>query len=80
MSQLEHYVVYNGQRFDVPKPPELDHVVCCNPARALCGAHVMGQDVKLGGPEKAKNPCQECWNRAADGEKCGEPNCPGAEE
>lgn len=62
------------------RPPEPDHVVCCNPAKALCGAFVAGQDVKFGGPEKAKNPCQECWNRAADGETCGEPDCPGGEE
>lgn len=62
------------------KPPELDHVVCCNPAKAMCGAFVAGQDVKLGGPEQAKNPCQECFNRAADGELCGALDCPGGEE
>jgi hypothetical protein len=62
------------------KPPELDHICCCNPAKAMCGAFVAGQDVKFGGPEKAKNPCQECFNRAADGERCGAPDCPGGEE
>lgn len=62
------------------KPPELDHVVCCNPSKALCGSYVFGEDVHLGGPEQAKNPCPECFNRAADGETCGEPDCPGGEE
>jgi hypothetical protein len=62
------------------KAPELDHICCCNPAKAMCGAFVAGQDVKFGGPEKAKNPCQECFNRAADGERCGAPDCPGGEE
>jgi hypothetical protein len=60
-------------------PAELDHICCCNPAKALCGAFVAGQTVKFGGPETAKNPCQECFNRAADGERCGAPDCPGGE-
>lgn len=72
----------DGTVYDIStaKKPELDHVVCCNPAKALCGAFVAGQDVKFGDPGKSKHPCNECFNRAADGEKCSDPFCPGAEK
>lgn len=60
--------------------PELDHVVCCNPGKALCGAWVAGTAVAFGSPAASKNPCQKCFNLAADGAKCDAPMCPGDDQ
>lgn len=57
--------------------PELDHVCCCSPTIALCGALVGGTAVAFGDPGRSKNPCQQCFNLAADGAKCPAPMCPG---
>lgn len=70
-----------GTVYDISSlpPVEVDHVVCCNPAKALCGAFVAGEAVRFGDPGRSRNPCQECFNRAADGEKCGAAMCPGSD-
>lgn len=57
----------------------LDHVVCCEPTRALCGADVKDEPLVFSTePAKdATNPCQQCWNMAADNARCRMPKCPG---
>jgi hypothetical protein len=57
----------------------LDHIVCCEPTRALCGADVKDEPLVFSTePAKdAKNPCPECWNKASDNVRCQVPMCPG---
>lgn len=60
--------------------PELDHIVCCNPSVAMCGAVVAGTGVAFGKPEGSRNLCRKCADLDASGKRCAEPGCPGAEE
>ena len=61
--------------------PALDHVVCCEPTRALCGADVKDEPLQFSADPAAtaQNPCQPCFNIAADNGRCRVPMCPGNE-
>lgn len=61
--------------------PALDHVVCCEPTRALCGADVKDEPLQFSADPAAtaQNPCQKCFNLAADNARCRVPMCPGNE-
>lgn len=64
----------------IVKPGEVDHIVCCAPDRALCGAYVGGQAVRLGDKRHSVRPCRSCYQKDADGALCPVPGCPGPEE
>lgn len=57
----------------------LDHVCCCEPTRALCGADVKDEPLQFSADPAtdAANPCQPCFNLAADNARCRVPMCPG---
>lgn len=57
----------------------LDHVCCCEPTRALCGADVKDEPLHFSTDPAttAQNPCAQCFNLAADNARCRVPMCPG---
>ena len=59
---------------------ETDHIVCCDPATALCGAPVAGTAVSFELPDKAPNLCFECSVLEMASVKCLDPSCPGPPE
>lgn len=56
---------------------ELDHICCCDPAIALCGAPVAGTAVSFELPDKAPNMCPDCAVLESLHVKCLDPSCPG---
>lgn len=57
-------------------PPTKDHIVCCNPTTALCGADQRGEPFALGAPDP-KRMCTACAALAKDpNHKCCK-ECPG---
>jgi hypothetical protein len=54
-----------------------DHIVCCDPDTALCGADVAGEDISLSTPDHAPNLCPNCRELAALSATCSEPSCLG---
>jgi hypothetical protein len=72
----------DGTVFDITTAgrSELDHICCCNPSIAMCGAVVAGTGVAFGKPASSGNLCRKCADLDASGKRCSEPGCPGAEE
>lgn len=62
----------------IVKPGEVDHVVCCDPDRALCGQFVGGQAIRLDDKSTSLTPCKSCFEKDANGATCAVPGCPGA--
>lgn len=58
---------------------EIDHICCCDPAVALCGAQVAGTAVSFDLPSAATNMCAACRVANEIGGKCADPECPGPE-
>lgn len=56
---------------------EIDHICCCDPGIALCGAPVTGTAVSFEMPDAAHNPCSVCFDLDRAGVKCRELDCPG---
>lgn len=55
-----------------------DHIVCCDPDTALCGADVAGEDLSLDTPDKAPNMCPVCLTLSVLRSTCASPGCLGA--
>lgn len=55
-------------------PSEIDHIVCCDPATALCGADVRGEVILFIG--RQGRVCKKCLERDGNGFKCN-PRCTG---
>jgi len=74
MSEDREYIFGNGSK---RRPFELDHVVCCSPDVAMCGAVVAGTGVAFGKPASSSNLCRKCADLDASGRRCADPQCPG---
>lgn len=54
---------------------ERDHIICCDPDTALCGADVSGEDISLATPDKAPNLCPTCLTLSVLSATCDDPGC-----
>lgn len=56
--------------------PAKDHLVCCNPAVALCGADQRGEMFGIGAPDN-KRMCSACASLSSDPHHKCCADCPG---
>lgn len=72
----------DGPAYDISSLPfghdaEPDHIVCCDPSRALCGADVTGQALLRLHPKASGKPCVRCVELDLRKARCSDPKCPG---
>lgn len=77
MKANREYTFGDGSKW---RPFELDHICCCQPDVAMCGAVVAGTGVAFGKSEGSRNLCRKCADLDASGKRCSEPGCPGTGE
>lgn len=54
------------QSFDTqPRKPSKDHIVCCDPSTAICGADQRGEMFGMGAPDP-KRMCTACATLSKD--------------
>jgi len=77
MTDLMKELVLSIDRARQRRLSEIDHVVCCDPDTALCGADQTGEPPALGKPDTSKRMCTACAALTEDVEYKCSTDCPG---